>query len=459
MHEVVPFIALWSFTMQVSSFCNRGGVRPSDTPLQSLTLAVLVALLVFGQDALATSSGLSLAEAQQRALTRSRQLPAQDAAVAAAREMAVAAGQRPDPVLRAGVDNLPVSGPDRYHIGSDFMTMRRIGVMQELTRADKRQLRAAQYERAADKAAAEKSLVTANIERDAALAWLDLYYASRMASVAREGVSQAGLELQAAEGAYRGGKGSQADVFAARSAIAAAEDRASEAARRVKSAQTMLARWVGEITDFALAAAPSIDQVRLDPATLDTALAHHPDIVVLDRKQDIASTDVLLAQANRKADWSVEVAFQQRGQPYSNMVSVGVSVPLQWDRKNRQDRELAAKLALADQAKDEREEMLRAHVAETRIMLDEWQNGRERLARYRDALLPLAGSRSTAVLAAYRGGKATLAETLAAQRNELDVRLQALQLEADTAKLWAQLNFLYPTGMPMLPPVSREGKQ
>ena len=445
--------------MQDGSFFSRGGVRPSGVPFRSVTLVLLVALLVFGQDAVAAPPGLSLAEAQQRALARSRQLPAQDAVIAAAREMAVAAGQLPDPVLKAGVDNLPVSGPDRYRIGSDFMTMRRIGVMQELTRADKRQLRAAQYERAADKADAEKTLVTANIERDTALAWLDLYYAVRMADVTQDQVSQAGLELQAAEGAYRGGKGSQADVFTARSAIAAAEDRASEANRRVKTARTMLARWVGADNDIALTAAPGIDHIRLDPATLDTAVAHHPDIAVLDRQQDIARTGVLLAQANRRADWSVEVALQQRGQAYSNMVSVGVSIPLQWDRKNRQDRELAAKLALADQAKDEREEMLRAHVAQTRVMVDEWQNGRERLARYRDALMPLAGSRSAAVLAAYRGGKATLADTLAARRNELDVRLQALQLEADTAKLWAQLNFLYPTSMAMLAPVPQEGKQ
>ena len=419
---------------------------------------MLVALLVSAQAALAVPPGLSLAEAQQRALARSRQLSAQDAAIAAAHEMAVAAGQLPDPVFKAGVDNLPVSGPDRYHIGGDFMTMRRIGVMQELTRADKRQLRAAQYERAAAKASAEKTLVTANIERDTALAWLDLYYAIKTADVARDQVGQAGLELQAAEGAYRGGKGNQADVFTARSAIATAEDRASEATRRVKTAQTMLARWVGADADIALSA-PDIDHVRLDPATLETTLAHHPDIAVLDRQQDIARTEVQLAQANRKADWTVEVALQQRGQPYSNMVSVGVSIPLQWDRKNRQDRELAAKLALADQAKDEREEMLRAHVAETRVMLDEWQNGRERLARFRDALVPLAISRSAAVLAAYRGGKATLADMLAARRNELDVRLQALQLEADTAKLWAQLNFLYPTSMPMPSPVSQEGKQ
>jgi outer membrane protein TolC len=128
------------------------------------------------------------------------------------------------------------------------------------------------------------------------------------------------------------------------------------------------------------------------------------------------------------------------------MVSVGVSVPLQWDRKNRQDRELAAKLALVEQAKAERDEMLREHIAETRSMLIAWQNGRERIARYTREALPLAAERSQAVLAAYRGGKASLADVLAARRGEVDLRLQALEVELETARLWAQLNFLFPLG-------------
>ena len=32
------------------------------------------------------------------------------------------------------------------------------------------------------------------------------------------------------------------------------------------------------------------------------------------------------------------------------------------------------------------------------------------------------------------------------RRNEIDVRMQALQLEMETARLWAQLNFLFPEG-------------
>jgi outer membrane protein TolC len=388
------------------------------------------------------AGGLTLHEAQQLALGQSRKLAAQDAAISASREMAVAAAQLPDPVLKAGIDNLPVSGPDQFSVSADFMTMRRIGVMQELPGAAKRHLRAGTFERAADKAHAEKALAAAAIRRDTALAWLDLYFAGAMAQLVREQAAEAELELQAAEGGYKGGRSSQADVFAARGALGMVRDRASEIGRRVQSARIALARWVGPRAGEEPAGLPELARVELDAASLDKSLLHHPQIAVLDREQDAARAQARLAEANRKSDWSVEVAFQQRGAAYSNMLSVGLSVPLQWDRARRQDRELAAKLALAEQAGAERDDALRAHIAETAAMLGDWQNGRERLTRFRSELVPLAAERTGAALAAYRGGKSPLADVLAARRNELELRLQALQLDADTARLWAQLNFM-----------------
>jgi outer membrane protein TolC len=417
-------------------------------PYQMLALAGL-ALSLLAAPGFGAETGLTLAQAQQQALARSRQLPAADAAISAAREMAVAAGQLPDPVLRAGIDNLPVSGADRFSIASDSMTMRRIGIMQEFTRGEKRALRAARYGRSADKAVAEKAVAAARIERDTALAWFDLYYAAARTSLVAEQLSQAELEASAAESAYRGGRASQADVFTARGAIAMLRDRASEAAKTQASARTMLARWVG--TEVAPSGQPDIDHVRLDPATLETELTHHPEIAALQTQEEVARLDARLAAAERSADWSVELALQQRGPGYANMVSVGVSVPLQWDRKNRQDRDVAARTALAAQAGDEREEALRMHIAETRAMLGEWQSGRERLQRFHREIIPLAQARSAAALAAYRGMKSPLAEVLAARTGEVETRLQALALEQDTAKLWARLNFLYPSGGKEMP--------
>src|SRR5262245_35306208 len=118
------------------------------------------------------SAQLTLSEAQRLAVERSRELAARDSAISAAHEMAVAAGQLPDPTLKLGVDNLPITGPDQFSLTADFMTMLRIGVMQELTRAGKRALRAERSEREAERGLAEKMASVASIQRDTALAWL-----------------------------------------------------------------------------------------------------------------------------------------------------------------------------------------------------------------------------------------------------------------------------------------------
>ena len=416
---------------------------------QRRTLSLAVVLIAGVTAPLCADAGLTLEAAQHLALAQSRKLAAGEASIAAARAMAVAAGQLPDPVLKVGIDNLPVSGPDRYSLSNDFMTMRRIGVMQELPGAAKRLLRAASFERAADKAAAGKALVGATIERDTALAWLALYFAGATVQVIDEQLGQAGLALQAAEAGFKGGRGALADVLAARAALALLRERASAAGQRVRSARISLARWVGAAPELAeLGDLPDLAHVRLHAASIGSQLGHHPQIAVLEREEGVARAQVRLAEADRQPDWSVEVAFQQRGAAYANMLSVGLSIPLQWDRARRQDRELAARIAQADGARAERDDALRAHVAEAHAMLDDWLNRRERLARYRGELTALALERSAAALAAYRGGKSSLPEVLAARRGEIDVRLQAIELDADAATLWAQLNYLAAAGHP-----------
>lgn len=430
----------------MSSFPVAPG--PGRTRCRGLRAAFARAALASAVAIYALPSGaqvpLTFGQAQRLALERSRQIVAHDFAATASREMAVAAGQLPDPILKLGVDNLPVEGPDRFSIGRDFMTMRRVGVMQELTRSEKLRLRVQRFEIEAEKSLAEKATTTAAIQRDTALAWLDRYYAEAMSGIIAQQASEGRLEIEAAESAYRAGRGSQADIFMARAALVALDDRASEFGRRIRTAKTALARWIGEDAEKPLAGKPAIDSIRLHAHLLEAEIANHPQIQTLAKQEEIATTEARLAQANRKSDWSVELMYSVRGSSYSNMVSVGVSVPLQWDQKNRQDREIAAKLAMAAQSGAQREDMLRAHVAEAQAMIAEWENLRERRSRYEAQLVPLAVERTQAALASYRGGKSSLPDVLAARRNEVEARVQTLQLEMDAARAWAQLNYLVP---------------
>ena len=429
--------ALWSSK-------PRAGVRAG---IAGLALFVTIALPESGYAQVA----LSLSEAQRIAMERSRQLAAQDASIAASREMAAAAGQLPDPVLKLGIDNLPVDGTDRFSLTRDFMTMRRIGVVQEFTRDDKRKLKVQRFDRESARAVAERQVAVAALHKDTALAWLERYYLERMRGVVAAQAEEANLEIEAAQGAYRAGRGSQADIYTARASRVALDDRLSELDRRIRNARSMLARWVGNAADAPLAGKPDFTKVALGDHTLERGIERHPEIALLAREVDVADTEARLAKANKQADWTVELAYQERGPNFSNMVSVGVSIPLQWDQKNRQNRELAAKIALTERAIAQQEEMVRGHIAEIRALLNDWENGRERIARYERELIPLADERTQAAVAAYRGAKGDLNTVLAARRNEIEVRTQTLQLEMDTARIWAQLEFLVPDethGMP-----------
>ncbi len=409
-------------------------------------LAIAACLASFVAPALAQQA-LTLPEAQRIALARSSQLTAQDAAATAVREMAASAGRLPDPVLKLGVENVPVNGPDRLSLSRDFMTMRRIGLMQEIPRAEKRQLRVERLQRDGQRVQAERELAMANIQRETALAWIERHYARAMLDLLRQQARETELQVQGAEVAYRTGKGSQAEVFGARAALASAQDRARQAERQERSAGLMLGRWVGPDA----AAQPMAGTVPWrETAQAHLLIADHlrrlPQLGVLAAQVEAAETEVKQARADTRADWTIEAMYSQRGSAYSNMVSIGVSVPLQLDRANRQDRDVAAKVASLAEARARFEDAQAAHEAEVRVLLNDWTAGKDRIARLTAELLPAARQRAEAAATGYRSGKGDLMSLLSARREEIDARMQLLTLEMETARLWAQLNYLTADG-------------
>jgi outer membrane protein TolC len=417
-------------------------------PLPWLAAALLAAGLAGGAAAQTpdAASPLTLEAALRTAEARSHALEAQDAAARSAREMAVAAGRLPDPMLRLSIDNLPTDGSKSYSLTEDFMTQRSVGLTQTFTREGKRQARSARFEREGDAAQAMRGMQLTVLRRQTAQAWFDRYYRQQLVDLLARQRDEAALQIEAATAAYRAGRGAQADVFAAQAAVARIDDRIREARAALANAGTSLARWVGDAALAPLGDAPPIAQTRLAARALAPQLDRHPDIALMASREALAQAEAEVARQDKTTDWTVSLMYSQRGPAFSNMLTVGVSVPLQWDQKNRQDRELAAKLAKAEQVRAEREELGRERMAQMQRWLATWQSNLERLDEYdKDkGLITLAGERTRAALAAYRGGKAALGAVLDARRMEIDTRVERLRIEMETAALWAELEFLMP---------------
>lgn len=135
------------------------------------------------------------------------------------------------------------------------------------------------------------------------------------------------------------------------------------------------------------------------------------------------------------------------------MISVQVSVDLPIFQSRRKSPDIAAKVAQMQQARQLKEDAIRQYVAEARAMPAEWDAADSRLKRSDESLLPLARERARTALAAYRGGKGELAAVLSARRDELDLKMQQLQLQSDQALAYAQLlHFVHPEAVvPSLP--------
>lgn len=436
MHTVFPFLARTPPLRHA-----RRHRSPGYVPLAAAALALFVSSHAAGQT---PSSILTLNAALDAAQARSPTLQAQDAASRSAREMAVSAGRLPDPVLRLSVDNLPIEGPMRYSLTDDFMTMRSVSLMQTFPDSEKRQARSARLEREAEAAASLRSMERARLLTQTARAWFDRHFQEQILALLQRQREETRQVSDATESAYRGGRSSQADVLAAHAALARIDDRLHAVRAELDSARAYLRRWVGDAAAQPLGPPPGIDSSRLTGHRLSHEIDQHPDIAVMNARERVALAEAEVARQDKNADWSWSLMYSKRGSRFSDMVSLGVSIPLQWDQARKQDRDLSARLQRVEQLRLEREEMRREHLFEVQHLLANWRGNLARLADYDQTLIPLATERVAAMEAAFGGGKAPLAAVLEARRLVTDTRLERLRIEKQTAAWWAELEFLIP---------------
>jgi outer membrane protein TolC len=405
------------------------------------TLALAVAAIV-SPSLDAAEAGLSFAEALKIAVTRSQQIVSQRAMAEAAGEMVVSAGELPDPKLKAGVENVPIEGPDAWSLRRDFMTMSKIGLMQEFPREEKRRLRTERAQRDVERGTAAIEATTLAVERDTATAWVTRRFAEDAESAIAAQIAEAELNATTVAAAYRAGKAPQSELITAQSLVVELRNRATEAAAQSKRARITLTRYIGPAAELPLGAPP--DFTRLPDRARYADVDAQPELRLARAQESVAAANAALAGAAKLPDWSAEVSYAVRGSPYSNMISLMFSIDLPWSPGTRQEREQVAKLKELDAARAMREDTQRMRAAEVDSMLTEWESARTQANRTESELLPLAVQRREAALAAYRGGTGPLSAVLDARRALLDAQLALITQQQAAAKAWAWLNFVVP---------------
>jgi outer membrane protein TolC len=415
-------------------------LTPTGQSRNLFRLSALMALALVSTCTQAETAGLGLNQALQMATQRSASSQAAQASVQASREMAMKADQLPDPMLKFGVDNLPVNGPDKFSLGRDFMTMRRVGIEQQWVSSDKR---AARADRGLRSIAFEEASYLANVAKvrqETAVAWINVLYAQRTLALTRALENETSQDVMTGQAALRGGKTGASEVLQAQLTLSQAQDRTRKGEQALKSARTVLSRWIAAPLESVSGALPVLTS-HVPDLPVEALEKYHPMLLSARSAITLADAETTVASRERNPDWSFEAGYAQRGSQYSNMVSFGVSIPLPVNRAQRQDRDIAEKSALGTKARMQYEDTLRELQAEILDQSLTLASLKERVAQLKAQLLPTASQQVELATAAYRAGTGSLAAIFNAKRMALDAQMQVLDVEKEAATTWAKLEF------------------
>jgi outer membrane protein TolC len=408
-------------------------------------VAASIVLLALSSSSLHAIAALTLAEAEQLALGDDPAVAASQARSQALREDAVAAGQLPDPKLKAGLFNMPL---DTLDIDQEPTTQLRMGLQQAFPRGATLQhrQRQAEWKATAEQARAEDEI--RKLVREVRSSFLELYYQLQAEQVVTDTRALFAQLVDITQAHYATGRVNQQDVLRAALELSRLDDRATRIRNEQEKNRATLAKWIGSSASQALDPHFPVLMDLPSKQGLATALEQHPVILAESARLESHNQAIQIAREQYKPGWGAGLEYRKRfgenpdGSDRSDMMAAMVTVDLPLFPGKRQDRRLAASLQEAEAAQLTRADRLRKLRALLESDYASWERLGERASLYEAQLLVEARANVQASLNAYQSGVTEFTTLMRARITDLDVRLDELRVRVDRAKAQARLLYL-----------------
>lgn len=386
-----------------------------------------------------SSAVLSLPEALELSGGDQPTIAAFGREAAASEEAAVAARTLPDLQVSAGVQDLPVTGRHAFDPVADNFTMYTLGVMREQVRRSKREAEASRLRAEALVSRAEASAQERRIRREVAMAWIDAVEAHAKQRLLERLIGDLRAGHRVMEAGIPTGSSNAALALQMEAEIAFGEAQLAEAKGAEARSRAQLGRWIGGAAQRPLPdVLPPLDvPVTARPANL----ARHPLIQVAEAQQQAAQRQVDVARADRKRDLTWSVTYGWRPQ-YGDLVSAQVTIPLQTNRAQRQNRRIGEASERAEAARlradDARRELDGAYLA----ALADYRSAEAQLKLIDGEAIPSLEGSFQAAEARYSAGGATLDLPFAIVRRYVEANIQSIETQAKKARAAAELIYV-----------------
>ena len=385
---------------------------------------------------------LSLAETIQLATQNQPLLQSLDDAAVSSRQAAIAEGQLPDPKVKFGVINLPATTGNAFRYDRDDQTMVNVGISQDVIPLKKREVAANRMLAEADQFHTEQIATARTIERDVALAWLDVFEAQRKSELYQSMIDNMTAERKVQAASLSSGNAKTSDVLRMDTQISTTNEKLIFAKRDERKARAALARWIGKDASRSMSAELPIMTNDFSHDAAQAEIEKHPLLQNSLQSEKVAQYDVDGAQANLERNWGWEVGYGKRFAGRSDMLSFQVSMDLQLDRANRQDRRTSEKLVLVEKARKQTEDRRRELSSELESAMADADAAEARENEHLTKLIPNAEAKLSIAQAAYQTGKQPLSDVWQARRDVIDIELDHWAILTDRQRAAVKIGYL-----------------
>lgn len=347
----------------------------------------------------------------------------------------ISAGSHPDPVVRLGLNNLPI---DSFALDQEPMTQVQVTARQQLVTPGERRVLQAQKQAGVGIAQAGILEIEASVLREVRNIWLDGWKLQAFRELLKQKIVLLDKQEDALAAGYRSGE-------TGRSAIARIEVRSAMLKERLTSIEGKLSAIRAELSRWDIHA-----PVLRWPASLPEILASTPNTPWQESAPQLAQArsqlerarqDVAVARQAYQPDWGVDAGYGYR-EDRVDFFTVGISVSVPLFPAKRQDQQLTSRQKTQEAARATLMNLRQEINASMAALGARLETAEQRLELYQNQILPAQRSLVSLLLAEVQTGKSGLAPLYEAQLRLIELKLEALTIKAEKARQIIEIRYL-----------------
>ena len=371
----------------------------------------------------------------------------------AASQRIAPAGALDDPMLEAGVLNVPTRS---FSFSREEMTMKMLGLTQRFPYPGRRGLKREVAEKDAEAVGHAYQETVNRVARELKVVYFDLALVLESTRLVEQNRILIARLLNLAEERYTVGHGDQVDVLRAQTQLSRTTEELINLGRERPMFEAEVNRVLGR---SATAPVPLPPELRLDESQLayqalyEKALVGRPKLLALRKIVERNERTLELAAKERYPDFDVRFSYGQRdrmpdGTVRSDMVNLTVAINLPVWRQTKIEPRIAEAQAIRDQSLAMHEAQRNETAMKLRQQIATAQQSARAVRLYRSEIVPQSRLTVEAAIAAYQVNRLEFSPLLDNQMAIFNFEIAHAAAVASYNKALAEIDFL--TGKPPL---------